>query len=77
MSGQCKRCGWDGCCCDGSSKYELGNLMVEIPDTSALELLGYRIDKMRKEIDTLLDENEDLKLKLKQYENNTKTDTAP
>lgn len=55
-------------------KYELGNLMAEIPDTSALELLGYRLNKMRKEMDDLLNENDELKLKLKTYEDNDKTD---
>ena len=55
-------------------KYELGNLMAENPDTSALVLLGYRIDRMRKEMDALLTENDELKLKLKTYEDNDKTD---
>ena len=32
-------------------KYELGNLMDEIPDTSALELLGFRLMNMRKDMD--------------------------
>tara|TARA_R110000868_G_scaffold257708_1_gene514962 strand:+ start:9 stop:320 length:312 start_codon:yes stop_codon:yes gene_type:complete len=41
-------------------RYELGNLMGENPDVSALELLGYRIMAMRKEIDVLLNERDKL-----------------
>lgn len=55
-------------------KYELGNLMAESPDTEELKLLGYRLARMRKEMDDLLLENEALKIKLKEYEDNDKTD---
>ena len=55
-------------------KYELGILMAENPDTEALTLLGYRLARMRKEMDDLLNENDELKLKLKTYEDNDKTD---
>ena len=41
-------------------KYELGNLMAENTDTESLVLLGYRIDRMRKEMDDLLNENDEL-----------------
>jgi hypothetical protein len=40
-------------------KYELGNLMGENPDTSALELLGYRLMAMQKELLVLQDERDE------------------
>ncbi len=47
-------------------RYELGNLMAEAPDTSALELLGYRLMAMQKELAQLRDENVALTLELKE-----------
>ena len=40
-------------------KYELGNLMGENPDTSALELLGYRLMAMQKELLVLQDQRDE------------------
>jgi len=41
-------------------KYELGNLMAEEPKNEALVLLGFRLNKMRQEMDALLNERDDL-----------------
>jgi len=50
-------------------RYELGILMAEEPDNEALVLLGYRISKMRQEIDALLNERDKARMLATEYRN--------